>query len=161
MQQKSGAAILLFRSSRLWYCPLIRTNNTEPTPVYKYIYTLCAYRIYTPMSIFVLLCFGLYEFTRFWRAKTKRVRRFSICLEMRRISNRVQNYYFFLIYANISFRKIQKRLFWCTLPNLSYRFRVLRSRLSIARMPPFSILSYTCLPPVTHTFTTTQTLNLI
>ena len=24
--------MLLFRLSRLWYCPLFRTNNTEPTP---------------------------------------------------------------------------------------------------------------------------------
>ena len=36
---------------------------------------VCAYINYIPMGILVLQCFGLYEFTRFRNAKTKRVRR--------------------------------------------------------------------------------------
>ena len=41
--------MLLFRSSRLWYCPLIRTSNTEPTP-YVYIHEKRVLK-YTLMSI--------------------------------------------------------------------------------------------------------------
>ncbi len=37
-QIKSGTAILLFRFSRLWYCPLIRTSNTETHYVCIYVY---------------------------------------------------------------------------------------------------------------------------
>ena len=49
--------MLLFRSSRLWYCLRIRTNNTEAHAV-CIIMRDYARDAYILMSIFVLLCFG-------------------------------------------------------------------------------------------------------
>ena len=43
IHKKSGTALLLFRLTRLWYCPCIRTSNTEPTPICMHTYT----RIYS------------------------------------------------------------------------------------------------------------------
>ena len=65
---------MLFRIPRLWYCLLIQTATLKPTP-YAPMRAVCAYINYIPMGILVSQCFGLYEFTRFRNAKTKRVRR--------------------------------------------------------------------------------------
>ena len=52
-------------------------NKQHWSPRRMYICTRkCVYMIIHTMSILVSHCFGIYEFTRFWVAKTKRVRRF-------------------------------------------------------------------------------------
>ena len=69
--------MLLFRYSRLWYCPTCKTNNTEA-------HAVC---IYTRRSVLnthhgrlVSQCLDkLMKFTRFRIAKTKRKTLFSIC----------------------------------------------------------------------------------
>ena len=54
--------MLLFRWLRLWYCPCIRTNNTEPTP-YVHTHEKRASK-YTQWASRVAL-FWILEFTRF------------------------------------------------------------------------------------------------
>ena len=57
--QKSGAALLLFRQLRLWYCLLTQTATPKPTPnVYMLRYARTRVHIYV-MSILVSQCFGL------------------------------------------------------------------------------------------------------
>jgi len=54
-------------------------NKQHWSPRRMYIYTKNVYEN-THYGRLVSHCFGIYEFTRFWQAKTKRVRRFlSIC----------------------------------------------------------------------------------
>ena len=66
----------IFRFTRLWYCPLFRTSNTEVhaeyvrTRVYLNWYT--RYKIYTSWGHQLLQCLGIkIEFTRFRKAKNK------------------------------------------------------------------------------------------
>ena len=49
--------MLLFRLSRLWYCPLFRTNNTEPTP-YVHIHEN-VYKIHTNEHLCVALFWNM------------------------------------------------------------------------------------------------------
>ena len=66
--------MLLFRYSRLWYCPTCKTNNTEA-------HAVCIYTrkrvLNTHHGRLVSHCLDkLMKFTRSRIAKTKRVRRF-------------------------------------------------------------------------------------
>ena len=69
--------MLLFRYSRLWYCPTCKTNNTEAHAVCICVRQNARTILYTHHGRLVSLCFDkLMKFTRFRIAKTKRVRRF-------------------------------------------------------------------------------------
>ena len=77
--QKKRDCWLLFRFTRLWYCPLFRTSNTE---VHAEYVSTCVYLIkYTRHKIYIswghqmLQCLGIkIEFTRFRKAKNKALR---------------------------------------------------------------------------------------
>ena len=100
--------MLLFRSSRLWYCPKFRTNNTEPTLyvyIMMYLYANARVQYIHTMGVCVAMFWNLCEFTRFRTAKTKRVRRFLSICQVLPIGKTLQNYNKILEYANISAKK--------------------------------------------------------
>ena len=79
VQIKKRDCVLLFRFTRLWYCPLFRTSNTEvhaeyvSTRVYLIKYT--RHKIYISWGHQLLQCLGIkIEFTRFRKAKNKALR---------------------------------------------------------------------------------------
>ena len=102
--------MLLFRSSRLWYCPKFRTNNTEPTLyvyIMMYLYANARVQYIHTMGVCVAMFWNLCEFTRFRTAKTKRVRRFIPICQVLPIGKTLQNYNKKLEYANISAKKMR------------------------------------------------------
>ena len=57
---KSGTAILLFRFSRLWYCPQFRTNNTEAHAVCIFVRAYA--RTINNTYLMDILCCNVLEF---------------------------------------------------------------------------------------------------